>query len=99
MRKAGNAPSHTAHALTPPPAVAKRYSFGRPIQFVPVSADDYAREMAGYQVPPEIIDLLLFLFGEVLDGRNAHTTGDVERALGRPPRDFFATVSRDLVEA
>jgi len=32
-RKIGNAPSHTAHALTPPPACARRNSFSSPIQF------------------------------------------------------------------
>ena len=29
-----------------------------------------------------------YLFGEVLDGRNAHLTDGVQRALGRQPRDF-----------
>jgi hypothetical protein len=29
-----------------------------------------------------------YLFTEVLDGRNAHLTDGVQRALGRPPRDF-----------
>jgi hypothetical protein len=32
--------------------------------------------------------LLTYLFGEVLDGRNADPTDGVERALGRRPRDF-----------
>ena len=30
----------------------------------------------------------LYLFGEVLDGRNAYTTYGVQRALGRQPGDF-----------
>jgi hypothetical protein len=34
--------------------------------------------------------MLAFLFHEVLDGRNASLTDGVERALGRPPRDFAA---------
>jgi hypothetical protein len=34
------------------------------------------------------VSLLAYLFTEVLDGRNAHVTDGVERALGRPPRDF-----------
>jgi hypothetical protein len=29
-----------------------------------------------------------YLFTEVLDGRNAHLTDGVQRALGRPPREF-----------
>ena len=32
--------------------------------------------------------LLRFLFTEVLDGRNAHVTDGVQRALGREPTDF-----------
>ena len=31
-----------------------------------------------------------YLFGTVLDGRNARLTPGVEQALGRPPRDFAA---------
>jgi hypothetical protein len=44
--------------------------------------------MAAENVPPEAIEIFSFLFGEVLDGRNAHLADGVERALGRPPRDF-----------
>jgi len=32
--------------------------------------------------------LIKYLFTEVLDGRNAHLTDGVQRALGRAPRDF-----------
>jgi hypothetical protein len=35
-----------------------------------------------------VIDMLTYLFSEVLDGRNAHLTDGVQRALGREPRDF-----------
>jgi hypothetical protein len=45
-------------------------------------------------VPAEFIELLTYLFGEVLDGRNAHLTDGVRRALGREPRDF-ADYARD----
>ena len=31
---------------------------------------------------------MVTLFTEVVDGRNAHTTDGVRRALGREPRDF-----------
>jgi hypothetical protein len=36
----------------------------------------------------EVIDLLTYLYSEVLDGRNVRLTGGVQRALGRNPRDF-----------
>ena len=56
---------------------------GRHIKFVEVPAQDYADAL-----PPEIAPLLIYLFTTVLDGRNAHLTGDVRRVLGREPRDF-----------
>jgi hypothetical protein len=66
---------------------------GRELRYVPISIEDFAA--AAYQdVPPEFIELLTYLFGEVLDGRNAHTTDGVQRALGREPRDF-ADYARD----
>jgi uncharacterized protein YbjT (DUF2867 family) len=66
---------------------------GRKLRYVPISIEDFAA--AAYQdVPPEFVELLTYLFGEVLDGRNAHTTDGVRRALGREPRDF-ADYARD----
>ena len=35
----------------------------------------------------------MYLFTEVLDGRNASLTDGVQQALGRPPRDFAAYVA------
>jgi hypothetical protein len=35
-----------------------------------------------------MIELLTYLFSEVVDGRNAATTDGVRQALGRDPRDF-----------
>lgn len=60
----------------------------REIRFVPVSVEDYASVLAEESVPEEFVSFLTCLFGEVLDGRNAHLTGGVRRALGREPRDF-----------
>ena len=39
-------------------------------------------------MPADVIELLTYLFSEVVDGRNADTTDGVRRALGREPRDF-----------
>jgi uncharacterized protein YbjT (DUF2867 family) len=58
------------------------------IRFVPISIEEHAAVSAGQGVPSEVIALLTYLFGEVLDGRNAHLTNGVERALGREPRSF-----------
>jgi uncharacterized membrane protein len=63
---------------------------GREIKFIPVSADDYRAELVRQGVPNDYIDLVLYLFATVLDGRNTPLADGVQRALGRPPRDFFA---------
>jgi hypothetical protein len=39
-------------------------------------------------VTADVIDLLLYLFGTVLDGRNEPVADGVQRALDRQPRDF-----------
>ena len=39
-------------------------------------------------MPAEEADGLADLFARVLDGRNAHLTDGVRRALGRTPTDF-----------
>jgi uncharacterized protein YbjT (DUF2867 family) len=61
---------------------------GRNVRFVPVSIEDYTAQLAAYEVSRDEIELLTFLFTEVLDGRNASLTDGIERALGRAPRDF-----------
>jgi hypothetical protein len=44
--------------------------------------------LAEADVPAEFVTMLTELFTRVLDGRNAHLTDGVQRALGRAPRDF-----------
>ena len=61
---------------------------GRELHYVPVSLEDFAAAAAAQGVAPEMIELLTYLFSEVLDGRNAHLADGVRRALGREPRDF-----------
>ena len=60
---------------------------GRKLNYVPISAAEYESMLAQY-APPEFANWLSALFTEVLDGRNAHLNDGVQRALGRPPRDF-----------
>jgi len=61
---------------------------GRPLRFVPVSIDEFVAALANAEVPEQDIALLRYLFTEVLDGRNARPDDGVQRALGRPSRDF-----------
>jgi uncharacterized protein YbjT (DUF2867 family) len=61
---------------------------GREITCISVSADDYRAELVQQGVPKDYIELVVYLFSTVLDGRNTPLADGVQRALGRPPRDF-----------
>jgi uncharacterized protein YbjT (DUF2867 family) len=71
---------------------------GREIRYAPISISEFAAAAAEQGVPGVYIDLLTYLFGEVLDGRNAHLADGVQRALGREPKDF-ADFARDAAAA
>lgn len=63
-------------------------AIGRPVRYVPLTVGQYADELARGGFPDEEARPLAELIAEVLDGRNAYLTDGVQRALGRPPRDF-----------
>lgn len=56
----------------------------REVRYVPVTAGQYLAVLEENGLPTEFVEL----FTKVLDGRNAHLTDGVQRALGRAPRDF-----------
>ncbi len=60
----------------------------RDIRYVEVPHDAFVQEVARSGAPKEVVWMLDYLFATVLDGRNASLADGVERALGRPPRDF-----------
>jgi uncharacterized protein YbjT (DUF2867 family) len=64
----------------------------RRIRFARIPADAYRALLSQHDVPPEYVELIDYLFTEVLDGRNASVVDGVSRALGRPARDFSAYV-------
>jgi len=68
---------------------------GHEVRYMPVSLEEHAAEAAEHGVPAEVVELLTYLFDEVVDGRNADTTDGVRRALGREGRDF-ADYARDV---
>ena len=67
---------------------------GRDIRYLKVEPEAYRAALMEAQVPHSIIDLILYLFDKVLDGRNEPIADGVQRALGRPPRDFSEYVQR-----
>ncbi len=62
---------------------------GRPIRHVPISFEEFHANVAasggGF-----VADVFTAIARETLDGRNERVSDGVQRALGRPPRDFAA---------
>ena len=69
---------------------------GKPVQYQHISMDEYAGMLAEYAVPKEYVSLLTYLFTEILDGRNAHVTDGVEKALGRKATDFSEYIRKAI---
>jgi uncharacterized protein YbjT (DUF2867 family) len=61
---------------------------GRRVDYRRVGAEEFVAMLVGQGLPEEDARVFAEIFGTVLDGRNAHLTDGVQRALGRPPRDF-----------
>lgn len=61
---------------------------GRQIAYVDVPHSAFIDEITNSGAPKEVVWMLDYLFSAVLDGRNAHLTDGVQRALGRLPKDF-----------
>lgn len=61
---------------------------GREIKYtqIPHKAFVSSAELAG--APKDVIWMLDYLFSTVLNGRNAYLSDGIQRALGRPPKDF-----------
>lgn len=73
-------------------------AIGREVSYVDVPHDAFVSGIADSGAPKEVVWMLDYLFSTVLDGRNAHLTDGVQRALGRPPKDF-ADYARDAANA
>jgi uncharacterized protein YbjT (DUF2867 family) len=70
---------------------------GRTVAYTPVTIEAYADMLREAGQPEEVVWLVSYLFGSVLDGRNEHLSDDIARVLGRPPRDF-SEFARDTAE-
>jgi uncharacterized protein YbjT (DUF2867 family) len=63
-------------------------ALGRPVRYQRIPHEAFVEGVKAAGLPDDLIWLLGYLFTTVLDGRNAFLADGVERALGRPPRDF-----------
>jgi len=64
------------------------HATGRTISYVPVPHEAFVEGIRQSGAPKDVVWMLDYLFATVLDGRNAYVTDGVERALGRPAKDF-----------
>jgi uncharacterized protein YbjT (DUF2867 family) len=69
---------------------------GRDIRYLTITPEEYRAALVEAHVPDSVIELILYLFGTVLDGRNTPVADGVQRALGRRPRDFAEYVQRTV---
>lgn len=75
--------------LTFAEAVAEiAHATGRELRFVEITPEEYVAALEAEGIPADAVWLVNYLFTTVLDGRNASLTDGVQRALGRPPKDF-----------
>lgn len=63
-------------------------AIGRPIRHMAIPHSAFVQGLKDSGAPSDLVWLMDYLFSTVLDGRNAHVCDGVERALGRPARDF-----------
>ena len=62
---------------------------GREISFTAISLSDYKQMLEEFQLPAAYVWLINYLFTEVLGNeQNAIVTHDIEKVLGRKPKDF-----------
>nr|WKN39935.1 NAD(P)H-binding protein [Tunicatimonas sp. TK19036] len=61
----------------------------RNIQFTPISQSAYTKMLGEAGIPSDYVWLIDYLFTEVMGtGSNSFVSHDVEKVLGRPPKDF-----------
>lgn len=60
----------------------------RPVKFKAISIEQFQAKMQSSGVSTAEIELLTYLFTEVLDGRNERVADGIERALGRRGKSF-----------
>ncbi|QKW09979.1 NAD(P)H-binding protein [Streptomyces sp. NA04227] len=71
---------------------------GNPVSYVPVPPHEYGEQLRGFGVPEEEVGFLIELFGDLLDGRNAHLSDGLRQVLGHEGRDFAAFAKEHAAE-
>ena len=70
---------------------------GKAITFTPITLSAYVKMLEDFQVPADYIWLINYLFTEVLGSeQNAEISNDIEKVLGRKPKDFSEYVQETV---
>jgi len=70
---------------------------GRKIEFTPITLTAYSKMLKEFQTPDDYIWLINYLFTEVLGTEgNDVVTNDIEKVLGRKPKDFSTYVKETV---
>jgi uncharacterized protein YbjT (DUF2867 family) len=64
------------------------HATGRTIRYTPLTTEAYITEQRALGVPEEWVQLSAGMYDYIGSGAMESVTGDVEKVLGRPPRDF-----------
>ena len=67
---------------------------GRPIKYTEVRLDEYASALRSQQVPEDVTNLITYLFGQILDGRNESVEDSIPKVLGRRATSFQEYVAK-----
>jgi uncharacterized protein YbjT (DUF2867 family) len=86
------------HAISFPQAIAAiGDAAGRAVRFTTISPEELRAGLQQAPLSAREVDLILYLFTELFDGRNEKPADGVHRALGRPARGFNEFVRRTAV--
>lgn len=68
----------------------------KPIKFIEVEVNEYASILRSHHVPEDVVSLITYLFGQVLDGRNESVQDSIPKVLGRKATSFDSYVAKTV---
>lgn len=61
---------------------------GKNIQYQHISQQEFLQQLKASGMPEDVIEMMMYLFTEVMDGRNEYISDGVNQCLGRPAKDI-----------
>ena len=67
------------------------------IQYKHISQEEFLQQLKSSGTPEDVIDMMMYLFTEVMDGRNEYISDGVNECLGRTAKDIKDYISNNLI--